>query len=220
MLGPDAVRGAVCPPWLREVTLNAMDRPEERLGPANPDICGRCAAVGSTCCVLTPGQEETCFPVSEIERQRIVDHLGPSRGAFVVEANSGAFLANLYHLFPRERQRLAALFPETGRHLRLAVTPAGRCVFLRASGCCLPRQVRPYYCRLFPFWVSGGRLTAFAAAGCLVHSQGRNMAAMLALVGTSEARARELHGRLRLAWGLPPKEGMPFVTPSPARTGT
>ena len=206
--------------WHREVALNAMDGPGAGCGPANPDICGQCAVVGSTCCVLTPGQEESCFPVSEMERQRIIDHLGPSRGAFVSEANSGAFLANLRHLFPREAKVLEALFPASGRHLRLAVDGVGRCVFLRAAGCCLPRQVRPYYCRLFPFWVSGGRLTAFAAAGCLVHSRGRSVAAMLALVGTSEARARELHGRLRLAWGFPPKEGMPFVTPSPARTGT
>jgi Fe-S-cluster containining protein len=179
-----------------------------------PDVCSRCAAAGPTCCELTPGQEEQCFPLSEMERRRIVDHLGLDRGVFVSEANSGAFLANMRHLFPRERRVLEALFPETGRHLRLSTDAAGRCVFLRAGGCLLPRSARPYYCRLFPFWMTGGRLTAFVAAGCLVHRQGRTVQAMLALLDCTEAQVRDLHGRLRLAWGLPPKEGMPFVTPS------
>ncbi len=200
--------------------MNVMDRPGDRPGPLEPDICGRCAAAGPTCCELSPGEEELCFPVSESERHRIADHLGLDRGMFVAQGNTGAFRANMYRLFPRERRVVDALFPENGSHLRLAVTPAGRCVFLRASGCCLPRSVRPYYCRLFPFWVAGGRVTAFAAAGCLVRRLGRTVPAMLALLDCTEAEARDLHGRLRLAWGLPPKEGMPFVTPSPARLGT
>ncbi len=200
--------------------MNARNRPEDVSAPLESDICSRCAAAGPTCCELSPGQEELCFPISEMERHRIVEHVGLTRGAFTPEPNSHAFLANLRRLFPRERQALEALFPETGRHLRLSVTPAGRCVFLRATGCRLPRAARPYYCRLFPFWVAGGRVTAFAAAQCLVHRQGRTVPGMLALLLATEAGVRELHGRLRLAWGLPPQEGMPFVTPSPARFGT
>ncbi|EHJ49330.1 hypothetical protein DFW101_3331 [Solidesulfovibrio carbinoliphilus subsp. oakridgensis] len=211
---------ALAVPARREVAVNAMDRPGDIPAPLELDICSRCAGCGPTCCELSPGQEELCFPVSEMERHRIVEQVGLSRGAFTPEPNSRAFLANLRHLFPREGQALELLFPDAGRHLRLSVTPAGRCVFLRATGCRLPRPARPYYCRLFPFWLAGGRVTAFAAAGCLVHRQGRTVAGMLTLLGSSEARVRELHGRLRLAWGLPPREGMPFVTPSPARFGT
>lgn len=211
---------ALAVPAHREVAVNAVIRPGDGSGPVETDICRSCAENGPTCCELSPGQEEWCFPISEMERHRIVEQVGLSRGAFTPEPNSGAFLANLHRLFPRERQALQVLFPETGRHLRLSVTDAGHCVFLRAAGCRLPRPARPYYCRLFPFWVAGGRVTAFAAAECLVHRQGRTIAGMLTLLGATEARVRELHGRLRLAWGLPPKEGMPFVTPSPARFGT
>ena len=211
---------ALVVPADREVAVNAKDRPGQ--GPASGavDICRCCAEDGPTCCTLSPGQEEACFPLSEMERHRIVEQVGLSRGAFTLEANSGAFRASLYRLFPRERAILDTLFPDAGRHLRLSCDAAGRCVFLRADGCRLPRAVRPYYCRLFPFWVAGGRVTAFAAAECLVHRQGRTVAGMLALLDGTEARVRDLHGRLRLAWGLPPKEGMPFVTPSPVRFGT
>ncbi|MHC1790070.1 YkgJ family cysteine cluster protein [Solidesulfovibrio sp.] len=185
--------------------------------PTGASVCAACAAAGPTCCSLTPGQEELCFPVSDMERTRIVEQVGLSLGAFTPQANTGAFLANLVRLFPRERAILGRLFPQEGQHLRLSVDAAGNCVFLRADGCCLPRAVRPYYCRLFPFWLSGAAVSAFAAPGCLVHRQGRTVSRMLALLDSTEADVRDLHGRLRLAWGLPPKEGMPFVTPSPAR---
>lgn len=204
-------------PAAREVAVNADPLMQPGGLPSGGALCGQCAAAGPTCCTLTPGQEELCFPVSDMERIRLVEQVGLSLGAFTPEANSGAFVANLVRLFPRDRDSLVRLFPEGGRHLRLSVDRSGNCVFLRADGCCLPRPVRPYYCRLFPFWLAGTRVTAFAAPGCQVHRQGRTVARMLALLDFSEAEVRDLHGRLRLAWGLPPKEGMPFVTPSPVR---
>lgn len=209
--------GALVRAAAREVAVNADLTLLSKGPPPGGEACARCAAAGPTCCTLLPGQEELCFPVSEMERTRITEQVGLTLGAFVPEANSGAFVANLARLFPGDRDRLARLFPETGHHLRLAVDATGNCVFLRANGCCLPRPVRPYYCRLFPFWMTGRAVSAFAAPDCLVNRQGRTVVRMLALLGCTEADVRDLHGRLRLAWGLPPKEGMPFVTPSPAR---
>ena len=197
-----------------------MDRPGNTPPPADPAICARCATAGPTCCELTPGHEDQCFPVSEMERARIVEATDLALGALTPQANTAAFLASMHRLFPRERAEVDALFPASGRHLRLSVTASGRCVFLRAEGCGLPRAARPYYCRLFPFWMASGRVSAFAATGCLVHRQGRTVAGMLALLDMTEARVRHLHGRLRLAWGLPPREGMPVVIPPPARFGT
>ncbi|EFL50082.1 conserved hypothetical protein [Solidesulfovibrio fructosivorans JJ]] len=200
--------------------MNALSRSGDSPGSRNPESCRRCAAAGPTCCTLTPGHEELCFPISEVERHRIAEHVGLSLGAFTPEANSGAFLSCMRRLFPREGKLLESLFPESGRHLRLSVSPGGHCVFLQADGCRLPREARPYYCRLFPFWMADGRVTAFAAASCLVHRQGRTVAGMLTLLAATEGQVRDLHGRLRLAWGLPPREDMPAVTPVPARFGT
>ena len=213
--GPGQASLAV--PAAREVAVNADPLIEPGALPSGEALCGQCAAAGPTCCTLAPGQEELCFPISDMERTRIVEQVGLTRGAFTPQANSRAFAANLARLFPRDRDWLARLFPEGASHLRLSVDGAGNCLFLRADGCCLPRPARPYYCHLFPFWMAGARVTAFAAPDCLIHRRGRTVARMLALLDCSEADVRELHGRLRLAWGLPPKEGMPFVTPSPVR---
>ncbi len=180
-------------------------------------VCARCAGLGPTCCEVSPGQEEACFPVSDLERQRISDHLALSRGGFVEERNSRAFVTNLHRLFPRERRVVDALFPARGTHLRLSTDARGRCQFLAAAGCVLPNEVRPYYCRLFPFWVVSGRLCVFAPAGCLAHREGRSVAGMLESLAVPAARLLDLHSRLRLAWGFPPEEGMAFVTPALAR---
>ncbi len=183
-------------------------------------VCVRCAALGPTCCEISPGQEECCFPVSELERQRISDHVALSRGGFVEEKNSRAFVANLQRLFPRERRVLDALFPAGGTHLRLSTDSRGRCQFLSAAGCVLPNEVRPYYCRIFPFWVVAGRLTVFTSGACLAHREGRTISGMLTSLETRAAVLLDLHRRLRLAWGFPPEEGMAFVTPSLARFNT
>ena len=180
----------------------------------------RCARLGPTCCVVPPGNEEQWFPVSAMERHRIEETLGLDRGAFTLSANSGAFRARLYGLFPRERRHVDVLFPDGQAHARLSCDPLGRCVFLRNSGCLLPRQVRPYYCRLFPFWVVETRVTAPAFAGCLAQREGEDLADLLTLLDCTATTALDLHGRLRLAWGFPPKDGMPCVTSSRARSLT
>lgn len=200
--------------------MNAMDWPVPAEAPRDPEVCRRCAGSVSSCCAHVPGDEERCFPISDMERRRIEDCISLRRGAFVLEPNTGAFRANLYRLFPSERREMDALFPEGGWHARLSRDARGRCVFLRTDGCLLPRQVRPYYCRLFPFWVLGRRLTVIAAADCLARREGGDPAGMLHLLRCPEKMAHDLHGRLRLAWGLPPREDLPCVTPSPARFGT
>ena len=157
--------------------------------------------------------EEFCFPVSEMEWERILDHAG-EKGSFVQEANSTNFVDNIKRLFPGERDLVEQLFPWHKHHLRLATDPEGGCVFLGLGGCVLPREARPYYCRVFPFWIYGDRLTFFTPAKCLAVKEGRSPAGIRKILGTSEAEVRDLHGRLRLAWGLPPREGMRFLEQS------
>jgi len=111
---------------------------------------------------------------------------------------------SLMRLFPDERARVAALFPLRGEHLRLAALPDGSCSFLGIAGCVLRWEVRPYSCRLFPFWVSAGAVTVRAGMGCLAYAEGRTPEGMLPLLVMNHAMARELHGRMRLAWGMSP----------------
>lgn len=159
---------------------------------------------------MTPGQEDACFPLSDIEMDRIRDHAG-THGWFAQEANSEAFLTHMCRLFPGEEELLRRLFHPRKHHFRLATRPDGRCALLGDAGCTLPEEVRPYYCRLFPVWYSGGRLHVLAGM-CLAVKEAGGRARLLDSVGLSPQKSRDLFARLRLAWGLPPEPGMPGVT--------
>ena len=78
-------------------------------------VCSRCAEQGPTCCVLTPGNEDLCFPVSTIERLRIEEHIGLDRGAFTLEPNSVAFRDSM-HRMRTNRARSATPSMTAARH--------------------------------------------------------------------------------------------------------
>ena len=186
----------------------------------DPPACARCAATHGSCCRITPGREEVCFPLSEIEMDRIRD-CAPAGGWFAQEPNSAAFLNQLFRLFPGERRQISELFHPNKFHFRLAVDAGGACRFLGPAGCGLPREARPYYCRLFPFWhgadgraLLDGECPAIPRRASAHGGVGQAMAELNMTAGT----ARELHARLRMAWGLPPKMGMPSPRVSYART--
>ncbi len=158
-----------------------------------------------------------CFPLSEMERDRILD-FSSEQGAFVQETNSSQFVTNLKRLFPGERALVERLFPSHGHHLRLATRPDGDCVFLGPAGCVLPRDARPYYCHLFPFWVYKRRFTLFTPEHCLALQEGKGSVQLVEeVMGVRLSEIATHHGRLRLAWGLPPSEDMPFLERSFAR---
>jgi Fe-S-cluster containining protein len=176
----------------------------------DPHVCRRCALAGPTCCQLSAGQEEFCFPLSVLEKDRIRDHL-PDLGGFASAPNSASFVDGLSRLFPDERREVKALFPAGKEHLRLAVDAHGACRFLSPGGCLVPREARPYYCRLFPFWITGERITLFETPFCLAQQEHPKVGDLLAVLGLTTTQVASLHGSLRLAWGLPPRPGMDAV---------
>jgi Fe-S-cluster containining protein len=179
--------------------------------PPDPEVCRRCAAAGPTCCTLSPGQEEFCFPLSLAEKERMQELL-PDTGGFVLQDNGKAFVDSVARLFPGEEGLVRGIFPQHRQHFRLAVAANGDCRFLGPNGCLLPAEARPYYCRLYPFWITNERITCFDSPRCLARREARGPGEMIALLGTSAAAIRDLHGRLRLAWGFPPRPGMPAVS--------
>lgn len=172
---------------------------------ADPMVCARC---GGACCGITSGQEEFCFPLSDIELDRI-RQFAPAKGWFAQEPNSSAFIGHVSRLFPGEQALIEQLFNPRKHHMRLAVNAAGQCTFVGPQGCILPTEARPYYCRIFPLWDGDAGLNILAAEGCLALREARGVGPLLASLGLTPAKARDLHARLRLAWGLPPKRTPP-----------
>ena len=165
-------------------------------------VCARCAERSGTCCSLTPGEEEFCFPLSASERAAMTA-AGAGPEHFARQENTAAFADNLCRLFPGEEERIRALFPLAAAHDRLALSPAGECLLRGSEGCVLPQEARPLYCRLFPFWVRGGQRMYFEFEECLALREGRGAAGLLRRLGITEAHVRHLYTELRKAWGLP-----------------
>lgn len=166
----------------------------------HPDVCSRCAARGRTCCTVSSGDEEFCFPISIPEMRAIRDAGLGGENSFVLAPNTPGFVRQLSALMPEADIRKA--FPTQGSHWRLATTAKGDCAFLGREGCCLPRSVRPIYCRLFPLWVFEGSLTWFTAGECLANEECSSLAPMLEAMGTDSAEARALFAEMCTKLGL------------------
>ena len=169
---------------------------------SDPHICTLCALRGKTCCTLVPGNEELCFPLSEAEQALIAGWAGDSAGLFEDMPNSPAFRDSLDYLFPEDRPRLRELFPKGGRHLRLNTTPDGDCRLLGPQGCRLPRDKRPWYCRIFPFWVRWGQVMVIPSGTCLGVRKAPTKEATLELYAMTDAEVLEIFASLRRTWGL------------------
>lgn len=165
------------------------------------DACSRCAEFSGTCCTLSPGSEEFCFPLSASERAAM-EAAGAEPEMFFRQANTAGFVDNLCRLFPGEAEKIHALFPAEGLHDRLAVSPTGACRLLGPQGCRLPQEARPHYCRLFPFWIRAGRQMYFEFKECQALRESRGGAGLLRRLGMTETGVLDLYHRLREAWGL------------------
>lgn len=170
---------------------------------AESDVCARCANTSGTCCTLTPGQEEYCFPLSAGERAGM-ESAGAQAAHFFLQPNTEAFVGNLCRLFPGESGAIRMLFPAGGAHDRLAISPQGACLLLGQRGCLLPREARPLYCRLFPFWIRTGRELYFEMDRCQAQKEaGGGGAGLLLRLRMTSANVRTMYHELRKAWGLP-----------------
>lgn len=82
----------------------------------------------------------------------------------------------------------------------------GACVFLTPQGCLLPRDCRPYFCRIFPFWfLPNGMMTMFNPAQCLLVEECPTFIEALDAMDCQEQELRALFAQLRASLGLCPR---------------
>ncbi len=132
--------------------------------------------------------------------------------------NTKYFVDSLRVLFPGEAPEIRQLYPVGRKRAVLAVIkpgggaqPAnGSCVFLGAAGCVLPRQVRPWHCKLFPLWSARGKPRLLDVETCLAVRQAsaahrnhdKRLEELLRMLHTDLNGFQELYKGLRTAWGL------------------
>jgi Fe-S-cluster containining protein len=64
-------------------------------------------------------------------------------------------------------------------------TVDNKCIFLTDQGCQLPRNIRPHYCNLYPFWLmpDEDRLQVLINPDCLAQTRALNIVELLKLFG-------------------------------------
>lgn len=120
-----------------------------------------------------------------------------------LSANNTEFTRAIQNLFPFEREQIAGVFPSAGTHRTLALPDGKNCIFLsKSDGCVLPPAIRPWYCRIFPFWLTGERLQAFAAQNCLACNENKNIRELLKCFGVCSTDLLKMFKNLRRDWGV------------------
>ena len=160
----------------------------------DPNICAQCHGQGAGCCRQGPLGAEKMFGLTEGEIEIMSQASGLAPDQFVVrDQASPQFLEFVERIHP--------IFLSTmpgGRRLRLKVGPQGACSLLGEQGCSLPWEARPLYCRLYPFWFTPqGQLMVLMSETCLAQKGARSWRDVLANLGESEKRLRELFEQLR-----------------------
>lgn len=161
----------------------------------DPPLCARCHLAGDGCCALSAGGgTEQMFGLTLGEIEDIARASGMEPSQFVVaDKVSSEFLAGLMRIHPVFGQ----IMPGCAR-IRLTVDDDGACVFLGAGGCRLPWEVRPLYCRLYPFWFTpDGRLMVLLSDTCMAQKGAMSWREVLARLGEDEERLRGLFERLQ-----------------------
>lgn len=196
-------------------------------------VCQRCAVNSPTCCRLgTAGKSyagEDCFPLSSSEHERIaqairaaktgkpnsakllltqkateaIDTPSGEKSWAVEEANSANFIKTMRNLFPLDKAKVKDAFLPEQSHLRLALAPDGACVFLSEHGCTLPQEARPWFCRIFPFWVVGKTVQCFHDESCLaIQENSKSFLTLLQTFAYTPEEIRACFTKLKQDWGL------------------
>ncbi|MCK5405278.1 MAG: hypothetical protein KAI75_08590 [Desulfobulbaceae bacterium] len=173
---------------------------------SGPWICASCALIGPTCCRCTSEEDTVVAPLSESE-WRLIQAKAPwtAKLDFVAKGkNSSVFLAQMIRLFPTQEEEVLRAFPKDGFHYKLAMNKEGRCLLLGPKGCLLPYNVRPLFCRMYPFWMTTDQLQIFGYAGCLAIHEFETVPELCAAMQTGPSQLLHLFYQICLAWGVPP----------------
>lgn len=122
--------------------------------------------------------------MSSEEITQINGYLG-KKDFFAQEKNDREFIFRLTKLLPLPRKQIFQLFPLDSSHKRLKTDKNGRCLLLRENGCALPEDIRPAYCRIYPFWFKDKKLTFIKDSLCLAQDHKQSVQGLLKLFKTN-----------------------------------
>lgn len=168
------------------------------------DICRKCYSKNTSCCTLKPGNNEKMMvpPVSEAEIQQILNFSGKKRLDIFENKNNSTFYINqMLNLFPNMETSISKAFPENGRHFELRTTNHA-CTLLGINGCVLPKEIRPHFCRIYPFWFFEDEPHIFQDSDCLALESSNTIAEVFLSLGTNPEFLKQIYSQILQDWGL------------------
>jgi len=153
------------------------------------NICAKCHENGTGCCIMHPSEEDFMFGLTDHEIQKIALTCSINENEFVVCDNVSTDTMAYY-------LKLDSLFSDVMiecKRKRFKLKN-GKCFFLTENGCELPVNIRPYYCRLYPFWVNQEKKTTFIPSErCLAQNYAVLVDDLYAIFNTDEAGIKNLY---------------------------
>ncbi len=170
----------------------------------NPNICGQCDKINSSCCTLRAENNEGLpAPVSEPEITRILNTLKTKSREDIIEnrSNSIEFINQMSLLFPDMIDSVHKIFPLNGIHFELK-TVEDVCIFKDINGCILPDEARPLFCRIYPFWFFENEPQIFQDVNCLALKNCETIREVFFSLGTRPENLQQIHAQICTDWEL------------------
>ena len=113
-------------------------------------ICAECHKKGYGCCLLEKQNQKNQIGIFLKDIEIIEKFINISRDYFIIEDKIDL---NLKEELIREIHPIFDKLYYKDIRFKLK-TINGKCFFLKENGCELPEDIRPLYCRIYPFWPS------------------------------------------------------------------
>jgi Fe-S-cluster containining protein len=132
------------------------------------DICKRCHESGTGCCFVYAQSSSDQVGIFLDDIYIIQNHLNVEMGHFIVQDTvpdkyRKSLSTHIHPIFDK-------LYHNNTRY-KLKIIDQ-KCIFLSRSGCKLPVEIRPLYCRIYPFWFSAnGNIMVLSSQQCLAQSK-------------------------------------------------
>jgi Fe-S-cluster containining protein len=114
------------------------------------NTCAKCHRLGFGCCFVKDSSKNIQIGIFYNDIQKIKDYLNVDEDYFIVrDVVSDNILESLLKSGLPYLENI--FYKNTCFKLK---TIEEKCIFYTATGCRLPNDIRPIYCRIYPFWPS------------------------------------------------------------------
>ncbi len=90
-------------------------------------------------------------------------------------------------------------FPEHKNHYELK-TMDKSCALLGDDGCILPKEIRPHFCRIYPFWFFEEKPHIFQDSDCLALATCKTVSEVFLALGTNPETLKQIHAQIFQDW--------------------